>query len=158
MMVAGEGRQRAKRFTEASLPRGRPPHPGPAWGNEYERILARRSEEVKRFLADAHAVLNASPAAVSTPRRLRATIAAMAYGFRYLLVTPDGEPHNPAALVTAVPNWEEGEILALGGGEQLRIVHINLELDAPRTGPCCAETLAGEGGTRWSPGATAQCP
>ena len=53
----------------------------------------------------------------------------MAYGFKSLLVTPDGEPHDPAAFVTAVPNWREGEVLTLGDGERLRIVHINLELD-----------------------------
>jgi hypothetical protein len=54
------------------------------------------------------------------------------YGFKYLLVTPDGEPHNPAAFVTAIPNWKTGEVLTLGDGQRLRIVHINLDLDDDR--------------------------
>ena len=66
---------------------------------------------------------------ISGRRQARATIEPMPYGFKYLLVTPDGEPHNPAAFVTAVPNWEVGEVLTLGDGQRLRIVHINLELD-----------------------------
>ena len=57
------------------------------------------------------------------------SLGCVAYGFRYLLVTPDGEPHDPSGFVTAVPNWNEGEELTLGDGRRLRIVHINLELD-----------------------------
>ena len=53
----------------------------------------------------------------------------MAYGFKYMHVTPDGEPHDPAVFTTAVPNWSVGEVLTLGSGQQLRIVHINRELD-----------------------------
>jgi hypothetical protein len=44
------------------------------------------------------------------------------YGFKYLLVTPDEEPTDPAAFVTAVPNWSEGEVITLGSGKQLRVV------------------------------------
>jgi hypothetical protein len=56
----------------------------------------------------------------------------MPFGFRYLLVTPDGEPHDPAAFVTAIANWKVGEALTLGNGQRLRIVHINLDLDEDR--------------------------
>ena len=42
--------------------------------------------------------------------------------FRYLLRAADGEPHDPAAFVTAVPNWSDGELITLGSGEQLRVV------------------------------------
>jgi hypothetical protein len=48
---------------------------------------------------------------------------------RFLLVDRDGQTTNPAAFVTAVPNWSESEVLTLGDGQSLRIVHINLELD-----------------------------
>jgi len=50
--------------------------------------------------------------------------------FKFLLVTGDGEPIDPAVFVTAVPNWKVGEVLMLGDGQRLRILHINLELDA----------------------------
>jgi len=50
--------------------------------------------------------------------------------FKFLLVTADGEPHDPVVFVTAIPNWKVGDVLMLGDGQRLRILHINLELDA----------------------------
>ena len=50
--------------------------------------------------------------------------------FRYLLVLPDGEPHDPAAFVTAVPNWSVDETFMLGQGEQLRILGIETSIAA----------------------------
>ena len=50
--------------------------------------------------------------------------------FRYLLVLPDGEAHDPAAWATIVPNWSVGETIMLGDGEQLRILDIETEIAA----------------------------
>jgi hypothetical protein len=44
--------------------------------------------------------------------------------FRYVLVLPDGEPHDPAVLVTAVADWSVEEGVLLGSGERLRILAI----------------------------------
>lgn len=42
---------------------------------------------------------------------------------RFLLaLAPDGEPANPAMLVTAIPNWEEGDIAWTGTGEGFRVI------------------------------------
>jgi hypothetical protein len=49
--------------------------------------------------------------------------------FRNLLVLPDGEINDPAVFTTPVPNYDVGEVFMLGDGEQLRIVHLDLELD-----------------------------
>ena len=68
-------------------------------------------------------MLDVPTAAISTARLPRATIEPMPYGFKYLLVTPDGEPHNPAAFVTAVPNWKEGELITLGNGQRTATVY-----------------------------------
>ena len=48
--------------------------------------------------------------------------------FRYLLVLPDGEPHDPPSWATVVPNWSVGETIMLGEGEQLRILGIETEI------------------------------
>ena len=54
-------------------------------------------------------------------------------GFRYLLVLDDGEPADPAAFNTAVPDWREGdEFLAGGDLRKLRIVAIADEDPPPR--------------------------
>ena len=49
--------------------------------------------------------------------------------FRSLLVDRDGEPTDPAAFVTAVPNWSEGELITVGAGEQLRILATQPDID-----------------------------
>ncbi len=69
----------------------------------------------------------------------------MPYGFKYLLVTPDGRPHDPAAFVTAIPNSKEGEELMLGDGQRLRIVHINLELTKRHLRSCTSRGSMGCG-------------
>jgi hypothetical protein len=48
--------------------------------------------------------------------------------FRYLLKLTDGEPNDPAAFVTAVPNWNVGEIIPLGRGEELRVLAIETDI------------------------------
>ncbi len=45
--------------------------------------------------------------------------------FRYLLRLPDGEPPDPAMLVTAVPNWSVGDVITVGRNNQLRVVAID---------------------------------
>jgi hypothetical protein len=45
--------------------------------------------------------------------------------FKYLLRLPDGEPPDPAMLVTAVPTWSIGDVITIGRGEQLRMVAID---------------------------------
>ena len=52
--------------------------------------------------------------------------------FKYLLVLPDGEPPDPAAFVTAVPNWSVGEEFMVAGLERFRILGINDEIDVVR--------------------------
>ena len=49
--------------------------------------------------------------------------------FCFLLVDLNGEPVDPAASVTAVPNWTEGELITLGAGEQLRILATQPDID-----------------------------
>jgi hypothetical protein len=49
--------------------------------------------------------------------------------FKYLLVLPDGQPPDPAAFVTAVPNWGVGEEFMVSRGGRFRILGINEEID-----------------------------
>lgn len=49
--------------------------------------------------------------------------------FKYLLVLPDGDPPDPAAFVTAVPNWSVGEEFMVAGGKRFRILGINNDID-----------------------------
>jgi hypothetical protein len=49
--------------------------------------------------------------------------------FRFLLVLENGEPNDPAVFVSAVPNWTVGETFLLAGGERLRIVAIDTDID-----------------------------
>jgi len=49
--------------------------------------------------------------------------------FKYLLMLADGEPCNPAAFVTAVPNWTVGEEFMVAGGKRFRILGINDQVD-----------------------------
>jgi hypothetical protein len=48
--------------------------------------------------------------------------------FRFLLRLPDGEPIDPAALVSAVPNWTIGETFTTGRGDVWRILAIETEI------------------------------
>ena len=52
----------------------------------------------------------------------------MPVGFRYLLVLANGEPANPAAFVTANPQWSAGDHFAAGDGSRWRIVAIEPNL------------------------------
>ena len=45
--------------------------------------------------------------------------------FRYLLRLPDGEPHDPAMLATAVPNWAVGDVITVDRGKQFRVIAID---------------------------------
>ena len=38
--------------------------------------------------------------------------------FRFLLKLEDGDPNDPAVLVTAVPNWTVGETFSTGRGHE----------------------------------------
>jgi hypothetical protein len=49
--------------------------------------------------------------------------------FTFLLRLADGEPTDPPALVTAVPNWSVGETFVTGRGADWRIVAIETEID-----------------------------
>jgi hypothetical protein len=71
--------------------------------------------------------------------------------FRYLFVLPDEEPNDPAAFVTAVPNWSVGETIMLGEGEQLRILGIETSIaavDHGFTGIFTVEPLPSAGSDR----------
>jgi hypothetical protein len=58
--------------------------------------------------------------------------------FRFLLVDHDGQPTDPAAFVTAVPNWSEGELITLGCGEQLRVLATRPDTSATARRLCAA--------------------
>jgi hypothetical protein len=49
--------------------------------------------------------------------------------FKFLLMLADGEPTDPAAFVTAVPNCGVGEEFMVAGVQRFRIVGINDEID-----------------------------
>jgi len=49
-------------------------------------------------------------------------------GFRYLLVLANGEPADPAAFVTANPQWNPGDRFAAGDGSRWRIVAIEANM------------------------------
>jgi hypothetical protein len=50
------------------------------------------------------------------------------FGFRYLLVRPDGEPADPGMFLTAIPNWKVGdEFLAGSDLRKFRILDVNSE-------------------------------
>jgi hypothetical protein len=48
--------------------------------------------------------------------------------FKFLLKLPDGEPNDPAALVTAVANWNVGETIIDGKGGSWRVLAIETEI------------------------------
>jgi hypothetical protein len=48
--------------------------------------------------------------------------------FKFLRRLEDGEPNDPATLVTAVPNWTVGETFTTGRGHKWRILGIDTEI------------------------------
>jgi hypothetical protein len=54
------------------------------------------------------------------------------FGFKFMLVLPDGTPAEPALFVTAIPNWRVGEKFLLGDGSQFRILHIHTDMTDDR--------------------------
>jgi hypothetical protein len=48
--------------------------------------------------------------------------------FTYLLCLTDGDPDDPASLISAIPNWAVGEVITLGAAEQRRICAIDWEI------------------------------
>jgi hypothetical protein len=49
--------------------------------------------------------------------------------FKFLLRLEDGEPPDPAVLVTAVPNWTVGETFSTGRGDEWRILAVDYDVD-----------------------------
>ena len=49
--------------------------------------------------------------------------------FRFLLRTPYAEPNDPAAFITAVPNWELDETFTTGDGSKWQILAIETDID-----------------------------
>jgi hypothetical protein len=45
--------------------------------------------------------------------------------FKYLLIDPDSQPHDPAGYVGATPTWHVGDVIPLGRGNQVCIVGID---------------------------------
>ena len=39
--------------------------------------------------------------------------------FEYLLRLPDGQPPDPAMLMTSVPTWSVGDVITVGRAEQI---------------------------------------
>ena len=63
-------------------------------------------------------------------------------GLKVPLKLEDGEPNDPAVLVTAVPNWTVGETFSTGRGHELRILRstrtstrCSLSAVSPRSSP-----------------------
>jgi hypothetical protein len=52
----------------------------------------------------------------------------VSFGFRFLLVHPDGEPADPPAFLTAIPSWKPGD--EFPGGSALRKFRI-VAIDEP---------------------------
>jgi hypothetical protein len=42
--------------------------------------------------------------------------------FRFLLRLPDGDPADPPAFITAVPNWDPGDVVWTGSGPGYRVI------------------------------------
>jgi hypothetical protein len=62
--------------------------------------------------------------------------------FRFLLKLEDGDPNDPAVLVTAVPNWTVGETFSTDRGREWRILAIDSAID---------DELVERGSTQCSP-------
>jgi hypothetical protein len=48
----------------------------------------------------------------------------MPYGFRFLLVTPDDAPYEPALLLSAVHNYDAGDVITFGAQEIVGILTV----------------------------------
>jgi hypothetical protein len=48
--------------------------------------------------------------------------------FRFLLVLENGEPYDPAVLVTVIPSWSDGETVLVTADQRLRIVAQDFDL------------------------------
>jgi hypothetical protein len=56
----------------------------------------------------------------------------VSFGFRFLLVHPDGEPADPGMFVTAIPSWKVGdEFLAGSALRKFRVVDVSNEEPPP---------------------------
>ena len=52
----------------------------------------------------------------------------MPFGFRFLLVHPNGEPADPGMFVTAIPSWKPGEEFLAGSAlVKFRILDVDTE-------------------------------
>ncbi len=69
-----------------------------------------------------------SRAAVFDCPPLRSSRVTGVYAHRYLLVLANGEPADPAAFVTANPQWNLGDPFTAGDGSRWRIVAIEPNL------------------------------
>ena len=49
--------------------------------------------------------------------------------FKFLLRLENGDPNDPAVLVTAVPNWTVGETFSTGRGHEWRILAIDTDIE-----------------------------
>lgn len=49
--------------------------------------------------------------------------------YRNFLVLADGAVADPAVLVTAVPNWEPGEVFSTGDGARWRLLATETDVD-----------------------------
>jgi hypothetical protein len=54
-------------------------------------------------------------------------------GFRYLLAFENGEPADPAAFVTVVPDWRPGMTFVAPNGQLFRILAVESEMDEERS-------------------------
>ena len=55
----------------------------------------------------------------------------MGFGFRYLLVRPDGEPADPREFHTAVSAWRAGDTFPVGHERTFRVVKVSDEEPPP---------------------------
>src|SRR5215471_12656210 len=109
--VANEGHRRGKRFMDAclSLEAARPCRPAAVTNASHPHALTREGQGQSKHLQRP----SRRPTSRAKPSRPV---------FKYLLVLPDGQPPDPAVFVTAIQNWQVGEVFMVGGGKQFRIV------------------------------------
>ena len=62
----------------------------------------------------------------------------MPMGFRFLLITPDSEPVDPAVFLCADPRWTVGDVFTLRRGRRYRI----LDVRPPSTQAAMADITA----------------
>jgi hypothetical protein len=51
-------------------------------------------------------------------------------GFDFKLEGEDGSPADPPTLKAGVPNWNAGDVIALGAGRSLRVLDTELREDS----------------------------